>query len=703
VVLGIAAGISQALLLREAMAALGGSELAWGTVMALWLVGMATGSRLGVRFGGYRAARWLALVTVVLAGVGVVLFRAAPAITGTSPGETITTWHAAWLWVAAVVPPAVAGGLAFPILARDLGDGGAGAAYGLEATGALIGGLALSLLLAPAGTAAALCLTAAVVMSLGRKPKRRVPALLGALALVLVSPAAGDLLAASGWRWAGHPDDLAHWRETRQQRIEVSSGQPTVLYADGRLVASYPDPYTVVPAGHLLMLLHPDPQRVFAVGCLTDGAVEAMARHPAGEILVVEDDPELVRRLPDWYGPDFASVLADPRIRLRSTDPIRAISDSGSWDLIVLRDGNPITVRHNRTRTLEFFRLCRSHLADDGVLVVRLELSDTYLGGSSGRLFEVMVSTLRSVFPQVLALPGEEILLVAGGPSAELSIDPATLEDRWHDRTVHDPLFLPEMLELLADPHRADGLKRVLENANAPVNTRRHPRAVLLAAGLLEARSRPALLRLTRALEGRPATPLAAVLGLAAAGLLLSALIRRPSTTTIAAVVGASSMGWWLLLMAAWQATLGSVYAEVGALTAAFMAGLVLGALWAARRPRPAKQLPLVLLAGAGLSGALASPIVFGLPLIVVPALLVVGGVLTGAAFAGVAELVGRGRTRRGAGIAFAADEAGAAVAALLVGILALPWAGTTATAIGLGILGLSAIPAAILATRQRS
>ena len=156
IALGVATGVAQALLLREAMAALGGSELAWGAVMSLWLAGMAVGSRLGVRMGSAAVGRVLPLVTLALAASGVVLLRAAPALAGAAPGETITTTSATWIWAAAVLPIALVGGLAFPILAGTLGPASGGRAYGLEAAGALLGGLALSLALAPLGTAAAL-------------------------------------------------------------------------------------------------------------------------------------------------------------------------------------------------------------------------------------------------------------------------------------------------------------------------------------------------------------------------------------------------------------------------------------------------------------------------------------------------------------------------------------------------------------------
>ena len=45
---------------------------------------------------------------------------------------------------------------------------------------------------------------------------------------------------------------------------------------------------------------------------------------------------------------------------------------------------------------------------------------------------------------------------------------------------------------------------------------------------------------------------------------------------------------------------------------------------------------------------------------------------------------------------------AGAAAAALMIGIFAIPWAGMTAVAVGLAILQLAAIPTVFIALRGR-
>ena len=697
--LGIATIVAQALLLREAMAAMGGSEIAWGTVMALWLLGMGLGSRVGAATGSERLAGILPVIVLAIAGLGIVFFRAAPPLIGAASGETLTTASAIWLWIMAVTPTAFAGGLAFPILVGTLGASGGGKAYAIEATGAFVGGTLLSLTLMVCGTTGALCLTLSIVAAANLWHRNRVVAFLVVLAGTLVAPMAADSLARAGWGWSDNPGELHDWRETRLQRLEVSDGPPTSVFADGRLIASYPDPYETLPRAHLTMLLHPNPSRVFAVGCVADGSVEAMARHPVERLVAVEEDPVLLRSLPEWYGKNMASALSASHVRPETSDPLRAVSGPGQWDLVILRDGDPTTLRRNRTRTLEFLRRCRTHMKPDGILVMRVAVSDTYLGGGAGRLVATLAATLREVFPQLAALPGEEILLIAGGPEARLDLDADLLDERLRIRGLGDSELIPEMIPLFLDPERAATLSAWLEGS-ARVNTISHPRAVMLAGGLHEARSTPAVLRLILELEHRGAWPLAAALGVAVVFLLAMAFSSRPPVFTTAAAVGFGSMGWWLLLIATWQATRGSVYSEIGVLTAIFMAGLAGGAGAASKWPDASLRLPLILASGGILSLLISGGPAIRYPLVGVPLLLGIGGALTGAAFPALTAF-GGGDVRRGAGVTFAADEVGAAAGALIVGIVAIPWAGLTATAWGLAALQLAAIPAVLMTLRR--
>lgn len=683
VALGFSAAVAQSVLLREAMAALGGSELAWGAVLAVWLAAMGVGALAGAGKTAPRGGAAVPTILALLAGAGVLLLRATPALLGAAPGEAAATWSGLWAWLPAVVPAALAGGWGFASLAQAGVD--PGQAYALEGAGALVGGVAFTFVLAPWGSAAAIVLTAAAVAAAWLWPARqRVLALAVCVLAVGVVRPAGDLLARATWRWSRHVGSLAVWRETARQRLELSTGEPASLYGDGHLLATIPDPYRTASRAHLAMLLHPHPQRVLAIGALADGSFATMLRHPIERLDVVEEDPGVAALV--LRRPALARAAADVRVHLHFGDPLRVLRLDGRWDLIVLFDPDPATLRLDRTRTLEFFRSCAAHLAPGGVVVVRVGVNDGYLGGAGGQLLSVLAATIKLAFGDVTAVPGEEILLVAGASGASVSLDPATLATRWAERGISDPEFDPAVLPTLVDPSRERDLARFLTASSAPVNRAAHPRAVLLAAALVEARGSPPLLRAATWLAAQPPAFLLALAALAAAVVPLRALTRRGSGIEVAALAGFLSMGWFLLLISAWQATEGAVYSEIGALSAAFMAGLVGGTV-TARRRTGRRDLAILLVGGAALSALIAAGVALRFPRASVVPLLLAAGAITGMAFPPAARLAARRQPARAAGRGFGADEAGAALGALCIGLVALPWAGMSATGAGLALM----------------
>ena len=702
VALGAAATVGQTVLLREAMAALGGSELAWGGVLTLWLGGMALGAGCGIAGWRSRAAAAAPALVLLLTGASAVLLRAMPRLLVTTPGEIAGVWPSVWVWALAVLPPAAVGGWGFPVMAaRWREQGGAGQAYTLEALGALGGGLAFTFILAGYGSAWAVVAALGAVSAAALVARRRLGAAAAcAAAAVLLAAPAARLLEAAGWRWSGRVGALAGWTESRHQRLEVAGTAPSAVYADGALLGSYPDPYRVGPRAHLALALHPAPRRVLAIGALADGSVVPILAHGPERLDLVEEDPALVTALPRWFGAGFAAALADPRVHVHADDPLDVVRCGGRWDEIVLLDGDPVSLRRNRTRTVEFLALCRSRLSEGGLVVVRVGAADTYLGGAGGALLGAIFSSLREVFPQVRAVPGEEVLLVAGDGRAPITLDGATLASRLAARGIADPMAAPALVAALADRERGGPLEAALARMPAAPNRTGRPGAVILAAALHEGRTAPDLLRGLLALASLPAwvAPLAAAF--VAGGLVVAGLRRRGPGGEVATAVGFASLGVWLLLLWAWQAARGSTFAALGALSGLFMAGIAGGSEWAARR-RPVGALPAAC-GGLALTALLAgSALPLAHPALVIPAGLAVAGALTGAAFPGLALRLGGEETRRAAGLGFAFDEIGAAAAALLVGLVVLPWAGMQAAAVSLAVVSAAAAASLGVASRR--
>jgi hypothetical protein len=170
------------------------------------------------------------------------------------------------------------------------------------------------------------------------------------------------------------------------------------------------------------------------------------------------------------------------------------------------------------------------------------------------------------------------------------------------------------------------------------------------------------------------------------------------------AVVGAAGMGWWLLLLFSFQTHAGALYGWLGALAAAFMLGLALGATLAPRGAfagggRDAASLPGSL-RGLRLALGAASAFAVLLPLTLPAAARAAGGgnlaaflshgallLAAGWVTGGVFPLAAQVRLAAGdapgdaAGRLETADHAGAAVAALLGAVLFVPRLGTSGSA----------------------
>ncbi len=691
--LGSVAVMSQALLIREAMTTLGGSELAWGCILFLWLIGAATGARVGSSLPGWRPSiAKLSIPAIAFSTVfGVAMLRAAPAISGAHPGELAPPGPILLLWLVALLPPSMSVGLGFSGLGTLCGK--AATAYGLECLGAALGGLIFTFLLAPWGTPviAGALLGVAGAFGLGRRHlwAGGMLCLLG-LGLGIISE---DWAAAATWRLSLHSGTLETAVETRYQRLEISQGESRALFSDGRLSGTLPpDPYLILPRAELLPLMHPDPRRLAVVGGLTDGMVAGILAHPVEHLTVIEQDPGLIRLLNSGLSPEIETVLNDPRVTVVINDPTRGMSGLDPVDLILLLDGPPATLRGNRTRTLEFFRLCRSRLSPGGLIVLNSGVNSTYIGGHSGRLFSVQAATLAEVFPKRMAVAGDTVLFVAGSDESEIPVSPNVLIDRWHHRGSLGTPYLDQLIPTLMDRARSTELTLLMDSADAPLNTVARPTAVLPAAALTEGRGLHVLVPLLEQLQSTPRWMAPAVIIVAVFGIIAWGLPKKRTRSEPALAIGFASMTWYLLLLSAWQGTRGAVYSEIGALTAVFMAGMVTGSAWSRRWTEPDRSLLFLLPMAACLSWLIGSPLPSSHASVVIPLLLACGGLVTGAAFAGTALLAKGPKDELGIGRAFAADEAGAALAALIVGVIGLPLVGTSTLATASAVICLAAV-----------
>jgi spermidine synthase len=176
-----------------------------------------------------------------------------------------------------------------------------------------------------------------------------------------------------------------------------------MLILDGRLQSTEVDEFIyhealVQPA----MLAHSDPQRVLVMGGGEGATLREALRHPGVRRAVMVDiDGELVGLCREWLPSFHAGAFDDPRTEL-------VFADGRGWlaaqpdrhlDVIILDLPEPLEEGPAlKLFTREMYELARSKLAPGGVVAVQ-----SGSAGVHGRLMADLNTTLRAVFPQVVA------------------------------------------------------------------------------------------------------------------------------------------------------------------------------------------------------------------------------------------------------------------------------------------------------------
>ena len=432
---------------RLASVLLGPSIHAFAWVLAVFLAGVAAGAAWGRRRGSLGGA--LAALGL-LALVGTFTYAQAPL----ALAALYDVVGAQNMWLVEVLLAALtmagapfASGVVFSrALVESGGDGGraVSALYGANTLAGVVGSAATGLFLLPwLGVQGVVTLAAGVAL-LGASALSRRPWFL-ALGLVFLAPSwdgklyavgvynrVSDLgdrspdavrtFAESGW-------ELLSYQDGRTAAVAVGRSTSTGnvwLSINGKVDASTGDDMpTQVLSGQIPMRMHPDPRRALVVGLASGVTAGAVLGDGASELVVVELEPRVVDASRAF---DHVSgrPLDDPRTVLVQDDARAVLSRQGErLDVIISEPSNPWITGVSNLFTVEYWRLGRARLGEDGVFCQWIQLY-----GLSTRDLRSIVASFTAVFPETWLfepLEGGDVLLLGAVGRAELDglpVDP---------------------------------------------------------------------------------------------------------------------------------------------------------------------------------------------------------------------------------------------------------------------------------------
>jgi len=465
---------------------------------------------------------------------------------------------------------------------------------------------------------------------------------------------------------------LTDYKESRYGRITVHQDhEQFTLFVDGTPLFSNQNLVRAEETIHYPLAQLPENDRPLRILLISaqGGMLRQLQKYHPRQVDYVELDPE-VARIQFRYGllreiPGLNIIYQDGRTFLSKRAHGLSCGKS-CYDAIIINLPEPETFQMNRFFTDRFFQLAQKHLAPGGIVSFSLSGFDNYLGEPQRQKISSLYNTVSATFKYILMLPGQEIIFLCRNRPLNADI-PGLLERKGIDseyiRRYYYGNLTTDRIEYL----------NALIAPDTPVNRDQAPYLMRLMFSQWFAKF--------------GSSPVGFMIVLTV--LLLFYLMSASGGEFVLFTTGAITMGSEILVIFAFQIFFGYIYFQIGLIVTLFLSGLLPGA-WLGNRIKRRGRIVLVVTDGLLILflGIFIIGVQLGGDRLPTTAFLGFGFMI--ALFCGCqfpAVLCLRGDDNPAASRAFSADLLGAALGALVVSVVLIPYLGlvwTTAVLMGL-------------------
>jgi len=477
---GAVAMVYQVLWTRSLAIVIGSSVYSFTLILLAFLVGLGGGaaviSRLSVR--ARRPMTWLGVVhllTAAMIGLSLLVMDKLPlAFLALLRGNTLSVDGILFcqflLAALAVLPATLCMGAVLPLTVRVYASGAAevgkdvGTAYSVNTLGAIIGSFAAGFVVLPSiglefglrGFAVATAVLGAVFVMAGKDAAQDEPAKRSHRRVIVAAgcaiAVAAGLVFMPRWSLAHFSAGLFrvsiakdiierdHWalpileyyHDGIATTVSVERWKKTIaLKNNGKVDASNGDDMaTQIMVGLMPLVFHPTalvkPPRVAVIGYGSGVTVGAVTQFPIAHADVVELEPSIVEAGSRFFGEYNHHPELNPKVKIIIGDGRNFLTQSSRpqdlYDVIVSEPSNPWITGVSNLFTVDYWKLARARLRDDGVFCQWAQLYEM-----SSVNIKTILRSFSEVFPYTYVFSAEDlssdVILVAANHPLPLNLE----------------------------------------------------------------------------------------------------------------------------------------------------------------------------------------------------------------------------------------------------------------------------------------
>ena len=687
IVLGFTTIATQIILLREFLSVFNGNEIVIGIILANWM--LLTG--LGSFFGRYflKIRKKIQVVSVLI-----LLLSIIPVITDLlihklriiiiHPGSIISAIQVFLFSFLSLLPFCLISGFLFTtfcsIFYENMGVNQTGRVYSHEATGSIAGGSIISLILVPILPNFTILFiisllsifSAMIILPQVNNYVKYFFFVVSILSVLFISGIKPDYFLKS-LLFKGQ--EILHVKDTPYGNIVVTRTQGQInFFENGSLLFSTGNQAENEEAVHYTMVQHKCPGRILLISGGIKGLVPEIIKYYPDTIDYVEINPELIE-----LGKKYVTELQDKRLNVIIKDARLYIKHcKAKYDIVIINLPPPSTASLNRYYSAEFFSELNKKLNNGAVISLSLMSTSDYVSKEAGQLNSVIFNTLKTIFMNVLIVPGGKNYFIASNSNLSTGIA-SLIENRGIANIYVNQYYLN-------DDRLKERSKFIMDNLKSgdDVNHDFSPLSYSLQLKIW---------------LNYFSSNYAVFLIICAAILCIFLIFLHPVDLSMFSV-GFAASSFEFILIITFQIIYGYVYNALGVIIAIFMGGLAAGSYFFQKAKQSGQKtfmyiqfgvvafsalLPFVLLA---INKASENVILIYCTFSV---LALVSGILTGAAFS-VSSSIRKETVIKSASMLYFADLIGSAAGLILVSVFLFPLTGLVNTCLIIGLINIISI-----------